>query len=79
MVKIKNNLIFLSVLITFAITFFILRKFDVLKKYLVGILSLSQTNLLEENMYNLYIDQDIIRCDLNFRAELFEDRGFYLI
>ena len=30
-------------------------------------------------MYNLYIDQDIIRCDLNFRAELFEDRGFEII
>ena len=26
-------------------------------------------------MYNIYIDQDVIRCDLNFRAELFEDRG----
>lgn len=25
-------------------------------------------------MYNIYIDQDVIRCDLNFRAELYEHR-----
>ncbi len=30
-------------------------------------------------MYNLYIDQDVIRCDLNFRAELFENREFDII
>jgi hypothetical protein len=30
-------------------------------------------------MYNIYIDQDVIRCDLNFRAELFEDRGFDIL
>jgi hypothetical protein len=23
-------------------------------------------------MYNIYIDQDVIRCDLNFRAQLFD-------
>jgi hypothetical protein len=27
-------------------------------------------------MYNIYIDQDVIRCDLNFRSELFNDNGF---
>ena len=44
----------------------------------MGIVCLSQTNLLRKHV-QLYIDQDIIRCDLNFRAELFEDRGFDLI
>ena len=30
-------------------------------------------------MYNIYIDQDVIRGDLNFRAELFTDNGFDFI
>jgi hypothetical protein len=30
-------------------------------------------------MYNIYIDQDVIRCDLNFRAELFENRDCDII
>ena len=30
-------------------------------------------------MYNIYIDQDVIRCDLNFRAELFETRDCEII
>lgn len=29
-----------------------------------------------KKMYNIYIDQDVIRCDLNFRSELFNDNGF---
>lgn len=30
-------------------------------------------------MYNVYIDQDVIRCDLSFRSELFEHDGFDII
>ncbi len=30
-------------------------------------------------MYTIYIDQDVIRCDLNLRSELFEDTAFDFI
>ena len=40
---------------------------------------ISKKLLEETQMYNIYIDQDIIRCDLNFRSELFNDNGFDFI
>ena len=61
------------------LTFFYIKKIRCFKKISRGNSLFISNKFTGGNMYNLYIDQDIIRCDLNFRAELFEDRGFDLI